>query len=108
MIKVTITPRTNENIYSLLIQKELSLRKQNKGTLHRYGPKVKDKDKWGHSSYNGWITFQRCLGGIVIALIQAKNSEDEWQLLTSFIGFLHRHFSDSISNIILTYGSEEE
>jgi hypothetical protein len=108
MIKVSITPKTNENIYGLMVQKELALRRQNRGTLHRYGAKKKDEDKWGHNSYNGWIRFQKCLGGVVVALVQSKNSEEEWQLLSSFIGFLDRHFRDSISNIILAYDSTEE
>jgi hypothetical protein len=90
-----------------MVQRELALRKQNKGTLHRYGPKKKDADKWGHNSYQGWIRFQKCLGGVVVALVQAKDHELGWQLLTSFIGFLDRNFRDDMSNISLSYESEE-
>ena len=107
MIKLTITPNASENIYSLMVKRELALRRKNQGTLHRYGAKKKDEDKWGHNSYPGWIRFQKCLGGVMVALVQAKDSEAEWQLLTSFIGFLHRNFSDSISNISLTFESVE-
>jgi hypothetical protein len=103
MIIVTITPKEGENIYSLLIQKELALRQQNKGTLHRAGGKKKDEDKWVHNTYKGWIRFQKTLGGVTVALVQSKDPESEWQLLSSFIGFLDRHFRDSISNISLTY-----
>ena len=107
MIKVTVTPKARENIYSLMVQRELALRQQKRGTLHRYGPKKKDEDKWGHNSYHGWIRFQKCLGGVVVALVQAKDHEAEWQLLTSFIGFLDRNFRDTMSSISLSYESEE-
>lgn len=66
MVRLTISPRSEENLYGLLVQKELALRKKNQGTLHRYGPKKKDEEKWGHTSKKGWIRFQRCLGQIVV------------------------------------------
>ena len=49
MVRLTISPRSEENLYGLLVQKELALRKKNQGTLHRYGP----KEKWGHTSRKG-------------------------------------------------------
>ena len=66
MIKVTINPKTRENLYGLMVQKEVSLRKRNLGTLHRSGKKKKGEDKWIHSKYNGWIRFQKGLGGVVV------------------------------------------
>ncbi len=108
MIKVTVMPKERQNLYSLMIQKELSLRQGNRGTLHRSGTKKKDQDKWTHSSYPGWIRFQKCLGGMVVAVIQSKDSTNEWQLLTSFIGFLDRHFRKSISSISMAYETTEE
>lgn len=94
------------DIYAVLVKKEVQLRKSNRGTLHRAGPKRKDRDKWIHASYNGWIQFQRCIGGVMVTLIQAKNSQEEWQLLSSFIGFLDRHFREEISGVSLHYGDE--
>jgi hypothetical protein len=106
MIKVTVTARSGEDVYALLTKKEIELRKRKQGTLHRAGPKRKEREKWVHSSYYGWIQFQRCLGGVTVALIQSKNPEVEWQLLTSFIGFLDRHFRDKLVSITLAYDEE--
>lgn len=106
MIKVTVTPRADADIYALLVKKELELRKSNRGTLHRSGAKRRDREKWVHASYNGWIQFQRCIGGVTVALIQARNSQEQWQLLSSFIGFLDRHFREEISGINLHYSAE--
>jgi len=106
VIVVTVTPRDRENLYGLLIKKEIGLRKQNKGTLHRASLKRKNQEKWVHSQYNGWINLQKCLGGVTVALVQSKTRDSEWQLLSSFVGFLDRHFRDSIASINLSYGRE--
>jgi hypothetical protein len=107
MITITVNPLGRQNIYSLMVQKEIELRKRNTGTLHRLGSKKKSEDKWVHSSYQGWIRFEKCLGGVVVAQVQAKDGSAEWQLLTSFLGFLDRHFRENISNINLNYESTD-
>jgi hypothetical protein len=106
MITVTITPNNGENIYSLLKKKELALRRKNQGTLHASGPRRLGKEKWSHSSYKGWVQFQQCLGGVLVAQVQSRDPDAEWQLLTSFVGFLDRHFRKSISSITLSYANE--
>jgi hypothetical protein len=103
MVRLTISPRSDENLYGLLVQKELALRKKKSGTLHRYGPKKKNEEKWAHVSKNGWIRFQNCLGHVLVATIQARDNEEEWQVLNSFIGFLDRHFRDQIAGILISY-----
>jgi hypothetical protein len=105
MITLTVTPKGKQSIYHLMINKELELRKQKQGTLHRYGTKGSGRDQWFHTTYKGWIRFQSCYGGVVVALVRARNDDDTWQLLTSLIGFLHRHFKEHISGINLTFDS---
>ena len=48
-------------------------RRRNLTASGRYGPKKKDEEKWGHSTKSGWIRFQRCLGQVVVATIQARD-----------------------------------
>lgn len=103
---VSILPINEQNIYGMMVKKELSLRNKNQGTLHRKGRKKKDQDTWVHNRYNGSIKFQKSLGGVVIAKVEARNPEDEWQLLSSFIGFLDRYFRHAISNISITYDAK--
>ena len=107
MITLTVAPRYGENLFRLLVSKEVHLRRNKQGTLHRKGAKKSGQDKWIHKSYSGWITFQRGLGGVLVALVQSNDERDEWQLLTSFVGFLHRHFRESISNLTMSYTEEE-
>ncbi len=109
MITITITPRYEEdNLYRLLVQKELELRRNGRGTLHRHGPKKKNQEKWIHASYRGWINFQKALGGTVVAVTQPKDGENEWQLLTSFVGFLYRHFGKYIASVNLSFEATDE
>ncbi|TAL66859.1 MAG: hypothetical protein EPN88_07895 [Bacteroidetes bacterium] len=101
MIRITIVPQENENLYSLMVKVELDLRKRNTGTLHRTGKKKKDEDRWFHTSKDGWIKFKRSLGEIVVVTIQSKNPDKEWDLLTAFVGFIYRHFSKQVRTITL-------
>lgn len=103
MIMLTVAPRYGENLYAMLVSKEVALRKNKQGTLHRKGAKQRGQERWHHKAYSGKVTFQRGLGGAVVAIVESPDERDEWQLLTSFVGFLHRHLRDSISNITLTY-----
>lgn len=103
MVKITIVPNGNENIYGMMVEKEYELRLQNQGTLHRVGRKTKNREKWAHKSFKGWVRFERCPGGIVVAILRAKDPKDEWQLLTSFVGFLDRHLREYLSSVGLSY-----
>ena len=107
MARITITPEHCDNLYGLLTKKELELRRNNQGTLHRCAAKERGKEKWGHSSYPGWIRFQRCIGNVVVAQVQSRNSAGEWQLLSSFIGFLYRHFRKHIANVSIVFDEEK-
>lgn len=107
MARVSIIPKNEENLYGLLIKKELELRRKKQGTLHRYAAKESGRTKWQHRSYPGWITFEKCLGGIIGAQIQARNPNDQWQLLSAFLGFLDRHFRKHIANISIVFDEEK-
>lgn len=108
MIRIAVTPRGKQNIYGLLVQKELALRKKNQGTLHRIGKKKSGEEKWIHNTKKGWIRFQKCLDGMLVATVQSQDANAEWELLNSFIGFLDRHFRAEISNINLSYELNDE
>ncbi len=104
MVKVTVVPNSlSTGLYGALVKKELELRQRKRGTLHRVGTRKQGEQKWVHASYPGWIRFQKCLGGVLVAQVNAKNDEDRWQLLSSFVGFLDRHFRDVIGSVTIHY-----
>ena len=107
MIRVTVTPRSRTKIYSLMVKKEVELRKKKQGTLHRWAPKKSGDEKWVHNTYPGWIRFKDTLGGVAVALVGSKSDEGETQLLSSLLGFLDRHFRGQVANINITYEMEE-
>jgi len=106
MVRVIVTPRQGENLYGMLLKKELSLRKNNRGTLHASGKKKRNEEKWVHNNYPGWIRFQKCLGGVLVAQVSSRAEGGEWQLLSSFIGFLDRHFRKHITDISIKYDGD--
>jgi hypothetical protein len=97
MTKITVVPRTGEDVFKLMIAKE----KEGKfSTFYRTGRKKKGEDKWLHTNYPGNIKFHQCYGGICIAII---SSEDEWQILQAFVGLMSRQMRESIASISISY-----
>lgn len=101
MITVTAIPSEQEDLYTLLVEKERALRREKQGTLHRKGPRKRGEERWVHVRYKGSIKLQKCLGGIVVAEVRSGSFSDEWQLLSSFVGFLCRHLREDISTVTL-------
>lgn len=102
-----IVPVGKFRLYGEIVKKEVDLAKRNRGTFYRSGPKVKDRAKWSHQKYKGWINLQRGAGEIVTAEVVYKGgSAGEWQLLHAFIGWIDRHFGDRILAINVQYAHE--
>jgi len=43
------------------------------------------------------------MSGVLVVEIESRTPEDVWQILSAFIGFLHRYFADQISSISINY-----
>jgi hypothetical protein len=106
MIRLTVIPRFRDNLYGLLVAKEVELRRKARGTLHRSGPKKRGHDKWTHKTYSGWINLQRGVDGTLAATVRSRDAE--WKLLTSLIGFLDRHFRKQIASVTINYDRSGE
>ena len=59
--------------------------------------------RWKHVKYAGWIHWDDAVGGLLIAEIQTKAKDHEWQILEAFIGYLDRHLGDQIESIAIHY-----
>jgi hypothetical protein len=96
---VQVVPRANPSakLKSLLKKTELNLR--GKGTtLYR-----EKEGRWKHTRYAGWISWEEGSAGILVAVVQTKKPETEWQLLQAFIGYLDRHLAENIDSITVYY-----
>jgi len=105
MIKLLqIVPVNGFRLFGQMVKKEIDLSKRGVGTFYRSAGKERDRAKWSHSKYNGWIKLQRSDGEVVTAEIRSlSKSGDEWQLLHAFIGWLDRHFGEDIEALHVHY-----
>jgi hypothetical protein len=59
--------------------------------------------RWKHVKYPGWVQWDEAPGGFLVAEIQTKVQDHEWQLLQAFIGYLDRHLGELIESIAVYY-----
>jgi hypothetical protein len=97
MIKLLqIVPVGGVRLFGQMVKKEIDLAKRG-GTFYRSAAKERDCAKWSHCKYKGWIKLQRSVGEVVTAEVRSlSKSDDAWQLLHAFIGWLDRHFGEDI------------
>jgi hypothetical protein len=100
---IQIVPQDGLALYSALVKKEAELRKKNRGTFYRTAAKTRTSSKWRHRAYPGWLNLERGLSEVVLAEIHAPAPDQEWQLLSAFLGFIDRHFGKRILAITIHY-----
>jgi len=59
--------------------------------------------RWKHVKYPGWIQWSQAHGGLLVAEIQTKVKDHEWQMLQAFIGYLDRHLGEHVESISVYY-----
>jgi len=87
-----------------MVAKEAELSRKNKGTFRRSAPKQKNRPKWTHKSYQGWLKLKRGMGEVVEIEVRSKKGA-EWQLLRAILGFVDRHFGPKVRAINIQYGN---
>ena len=100
---VQIVPREDLRLYAALVKKEADIRKKGLGTFYRAVAKKPNSTKWRHRAYRGWINLERGLSEVVLGEVHGSAPEQEWQILSAFLGFVDRHFDDRILAITIHY-----
>jgi hypothetical protein len=100
---IQIVPQEGLALYAALVKKEAELRKKNRGTFYRTAGKKRNSSKWRHRAYPGWMNLERGLSEVVLAEIHAPAPDQEWQMLSAFLGFIDRHFGNRILAITIHY-----
>ena len=99
-LRMQIVPIDGFRLFGALVKKEIDLSRKNRGTFFRSGTKVKNRAKWSHKKFSGWINLQRSTGEFVTAEIRSRQASGaDWQLLDAFVGFVVRHFRARIGSI---------
>ena len=100
---IQIVPRQGLPLYAALLKKEADIRKKGLGTFSRAPTKKRYSSKWRHKAYRGWMSLERGLAEVVLAEIHAPAPEQEWQMLSAFLGFVDRHFGNRVLAITIHY-----
>jgi hypothetical protein len=102
MRQIQIIPVDGFRLYGALVAKEIELAKRNRGTFRRSAAREKNRARWTHANYPGWIRIERAMGEIVMIEVHSKGGE-EWQLLQAVLGFVDRHFSEKVRSLHIHY-----
>jgi hypothetical protein len=98
---VHIVPRGKVHLFGAIVKKEAAIRKNKRGTFYRAGRKTQSETKWNHKRYKGSISLRHGDDESVTARVRSPN--EEWQMLSAFLGWLNRHFGDKVTAVNITY-----
>jgi hypothetical protein len=98
-----IVPRGRMRLYGAMIKKQADIRKSGRGTFSRAGAKRRNAARWTHVRYKGSINLEPGLSDAVNVEIKSPERGDEARLLSSFLGWLDRHFGDELSSVNIQY-----
>ncbi len=103
MKMLQIEPRDGTHLYGAMIKKQAEIRRGGRGTFSRAGAKRSNATKWTHVRYKGSIELKPGEADAVSARIRSPDRGDEARLLSSFLGWLDRHFGKQISSVNIQY-----
>jgi len=98
---VQIVPRGKVRLLGAIVKKEADIRKKDRGTFYRAGRKKQNEAKWSHKRYKGSVSLRYGDGETVTA--QVRSPDQEWQMLSAFLGWLNRHFGDQVTAVNIEY-----
>jgi hypothetical protein len=98
-----ITPRSDTRLYGAMIRKQAEIRRAGRGTFLRARARKRNATNWTHVRYKGSIHLEPGPSKAVEAVIKSSDRGDEARLLSSFLGWLDRHFGENLSTISIEY-----
>lgn len=96
---VQIIPQSNDKPTLKVLLKNTERELRGRGTTF----KRQKEGRWVHARYPGWINWDLAKGGILVAEVQSKKPDAEWQLLQAFIGYVDRHIGKYVQSISIIY-----
>ena len=103
MKMLQILPRAGAHLYGAMIKKQAEIRRSGRGTFFRAKARKRSAARWTHVRYRGSINLERGLSDAVKVEIKSPERGDEARLLSSFLGWLDRHFGDQVSSVNIQY-----
>jgi hypothetical protein len=103
MKSLQIVPRDGARLYGAMIRKQAEIRRSGRGTFSRAGARKRNAARWTHVRYKGSIALEPGLADAVKVEIKSPERGDEARLLSSFLGWLDRHFGELVSSVNIQY-----
>jgi hypothetical protein len=91
------------HLYGAMIRKQAEIHRNGRGTFIRARARKRGAARWTHLRYKGSISFESVPPEAVEVAIQSPDRGDEARLLSSFLGWLDRHFGKQLSSIKIEY-----
>lgn len=102
MITIQVIPKSGFSLRKNLKLEERERREKDTGTFKRV-KESKGWVKWEHTRYPGWVWFNETIEGILSVEINSRVKSQTWQILSAFVGYLHRRFENRILAINIQY-----
>jgi hypothetical protein len=103
MKMLQIEPRGGTHLYGAMIRKQAEIRRAGRGTFSRAGARRRGGARWTHVRYKGSVALEPGAKEAVNVEIKSPERGDEARLLSSFLGWLDRHFGDQLSSVSIQY-----
>lgn len=103
-----VFPRDQRRLYGAMIKKQAEIRRSGRGTFSRARARKRNAARWTHVRYKGSINFEPGVSQAVEVTIKSTDRGDEARLLSSFLGWLDRHFGDDLSSINIEYRKTDD
>ncbi|HUZ31417.1 MAG TPA: hypothetical protein VMV19_04820 [Xanthobacteraceae bacterium] len=99
---LAIVPRDGTGLYGAVIRKQAEIRKAGRGTFMRASAS-KRASRWTHVRYKGSLKLHPGAENAVEVEIKSPERGDEARLLSSFLGWMDRHFGDRLASVNIQY-----
>jgi hypothetical protein len=90
-----------KGFYGAIIRKQAEIRRGGRGTFSHAGRK-RSGARWTHVRYKGSLALKPAADAVEVA-IRSPDRGDEARLLSSFLGWLDRHFGEQLSSVNIRY-----
>ena len=98
-----IVPRRGKHLLGAMVKKQADIRRSGRGTFSRVGARRRTAARWTHVRYKGAIKLKEGSADAVDVEIRSPEQGDEARLLSSFLGWLDRHFGNEVSSVTIQY-----
>ncbi len=98
-----ILPSDRTHLYSAMMKKQAEIRRRGRGTFSRARAGKRNAARWTHVRYKGSINLEPRPSEAVAAVIKSPDRGDEARLLSSFLGWLDRHFGEHLAAVNIQY-----